>query len=89
MYLPFSISTSKSYLIQKCFDLVYVCIHTYIHVYVVKVIESEYTSGYTCVWDFPSGSVVKNLPDSAKDIGDMSSIPESGRSLGGGCGNPL
>ena len=35
---------------------------------------------------FPGGSVVKNLPATAGDIG---SIPGSGRSLGGGHGNPL
>ena len=55
----------------------------------MKVIELEYTSGYTCVWDLPSGSVVKNPPNNARDTGDMGSIPGSGRSLGGGCGNPL
>ena len=35
---------------------------------------------------FPGGSVVKNLPSNA---GDTGSIPESGRSPGGGNGNPL
>ena len=35
---------------------------------------------------FPGGSVVKNPPTSA---GDMGLIPESGRSLGEGNGNPL
>ena len=35
---------------------------------------------------FPGGSVIKNLPANA---GDISSIPESGRSLGEGNGNPL
>ena len=34
---------------------------------------------------FPGGSVVKNLPAIA---GDMGSIPGLGRSLGGGNGNP-
>ena len=33
---------------------------------------------------FPVGSVVKNLPVNAGDAGDVGSIPESGRSLGGG-----
>ena len=33
--------------------------------------------------------MVKNPPANAGDIGDMGSIPESGRSLGGGHGNPL
>ena len=33
--------------------------------------------------------VVKNLSASARDIGDMGLIPGSGRSPGGGNGNPL
>ena len=33
---------------------------------------------------FPGGSVVKNLPTNAGDVG---SVPESGRSPGGGNGN--
>ena len=33
--------------------------------------------------------VVKNLPDSARDIKDMGSIPGLGGSLGVGQGNPL
>ena len=33
--------------------------------------------------------MVKNLPASAGDVGDMGSIPGLGRSLGGGNGNPL
>ena len=40
-----------------------------------------------CMFEgFPGGSVVKNLPASAGDVG---SIPESGRSPGGGNGNAL
>ena len=35
---------------------------------------------------FPGGSVVKNLPANTRDAG---SIPGSGRSPGGGNGNPL
>ena len=38
---------------------------------------------------FPGGLVVKNLPASAGDTGDMGSIPGSGRSPGEGNGNPL
>ena len=41
---------------------------------------------YPMTWDFPGGTVVKNLPDNA---GDLSSIPGSGRSPGGGNGKPL
>ena len=33
--------------------------------------------------------MVKNPPPNAGDIRDTTSIPGSGRSLGGGCGNPL
>ena len=33
--------------------------------------------------------MVKNLLASAGDTGDVGSIPGSGRSRGGGCGNPL
>ena len=38
---------------------------------------------------FPSGSVIKNQPDNAGDAIDTSSIPGSGRLLGGGNGNLL
>ena len=38
---------------------------------------------------FPGGSAVKNLPANAGDTGDMVWIPGSGRSPGGGHGNPL
>ena len=38
---------------------------------------------------FPGGSVVKNLPTNAGDPGDVSLICGSGRSPGGGIGNPL
>ena len=38
---------------------------------------------------FPHGSVVKNLPARAGDARDVGLISGSGRSLGGGNGNPL
>ena len=38
---------------------------------------------------FPGKMVVKNPPANAEDAGDMGSIPGSGRSPGGGNGNPL
>ena len=38
---------------------------------------------------FPGGTVVKNLPANAGDARDAGSIPGSGRSPGGGNGNPL
>ena len=37
----------------------------------------------------PGGLVVKNPPASSGDSGDVGFIPELGRSLGGGNGNPL
>ena len=39
--------------------------------------------------DFPSGTVVKNLPANAGDKRDTGSVPEWGRSPGGGNGDPL
>ena len=38
-----------------------------------------------CTLGFPNGSAVK---ESASKVGDMGSIPGSGRSTGGGNGNP-
>ena len=38
---------------------------------------------------FPGGKVVKNQPASARDTGDVDSVPGSGRPLGGGHGNSL
>ena len=38
---------------------------------------------------FPGGAVVKNLPVNVEAAGDTGSIPQSGRSPGGGNGNPF
>ena len=38
---------------------------------------------------FAGGAVIKNLPANAEDREDVGSIPGSGRSPGGGNGNPL
>ena len=43
--------------------------------------EQRYTN-----MGFPGGSVVKNLPADAQDMGSVLAL---GRSLGGGNGNPL
>ena len=40
-------------------------------------------------WSFPGGSLGKESSCNAGDIGDMCSISGSGRSPGGGHGNPL
>ena len=45
-----------------------------------------YVCMYVCILGLPGGSVVKNLPANA---GDMGLIPRSGRSSGEGHGNPL
>ena len=39
--------------------------------------------------DFPDGSVIKNSPANAGAIGDVGSVPGSGRSPGEGNGNPF
>jgi len=39
--------------------------------------------------DFPSGSEVKNPPAHAGDVGDAGLTPGSGKTPGGGHGNPL
>ena len=41
---------------------------------------------FPCAMGFPGGSVIKNVP---ANTGDTGSIPRSGRSPGGGNGNPL
>ena len=55
-----------------------------------------FLKGYTqsnticCLWmGFPGGSVVKESTCQAGDTGDVGSILGSGRSTGGGNGNPL
>ena len=50
--------------------------------------RSEPSSGGSNV-RLPGGTVVVNLPASAGETGDSGSIPGSGRSGGGGNGNPL
>ena len=41
------------------------------------------------LWGFPCGSAAKESACSARDAGDMGSIPGLGRSPGEGNGNPL
>ena len=57
-------------------------IHLDAHIYKFGVTKQ-------CSWGFPGGLVVKNLPASAGDTGDMGSFTGMGRSRGGGNGNPL
>ena len=42
-----------------------------------------------CFWASQVALVVKSPPANAGDVRDVGSIPESGRSPGGKCGNPL
>ena len=49
----------------------------------------DFCSFLYMLWASQVAQVVKNRPANAGDINDMSLIPGSGRSLGGGHGNPL
>ena len=60
-------------MIQFYIYFIYSVIYIYIYIYRLPI-------------GFPSGSVVKNPPGNA---GDMGSIPGSGRSPGGRNGSPL
>ena len=42
-----------------------------------------------CICGLPGDLVVKNLPSSEGDAGDLGSVPGSGRSSGEGNGSPL
>ena len=50
---------------------------------------SDFTSLHFSSQAFPVALVVKNLPAKAGDVRDAGSISGSGRSSGGGNGNPL
>ena len=52
----------------------------------VTLICLEIDYGCFCIMGFPGGSVVKNLPTKARNVG---LIPGLGRSPGEGNGNPL
>ena len=64
----------------------YIFIYIFILIYVLYI-NDKYICKY--IWGFPGGSVVKNPPANAVDTGDAVSIHGSGRSPGGGNGNPL
>ena len=51
--------------------------------------RGQFVSKYRLEMGFPGGSVVKNPPANAGDIGDAGLIPGSERSSGRGNGNPL
>ena len=54
-----------------------------------RVKNSFRGQGWVLPWQSRGDTVVKNPPANATDTGDVSSIPGSGRSPGGGNGNPL
>ena len=56
---------------------------------IISADEYEYMDVDVYIWGFPETLVVKNLPASTGDIRDVGLIPGSGRSPGGGHGNPL
>ena len=54
-----------------------------------KKIKIKNKGWYNTVWASQMVLVVKNVPGSAGDTSDVSSVCGSGRSPGGGHGNPL
>ena len=78
MAIPFCIATDSD--VCSC--------HLFIlsSIDIVTVLDFDHSN--RCM-GFPGGSVVKNLPASAGDTGDMGSIPGSGRFPGRRNGNPL
>ena len=52
-------------------------------------LDRNFEVTYTLKWASQVALVVKNLPANAEDIRDAGSVPGSGRSPGGGHGNPL
>ena len=65
---------------------IYMEIYIYIYLYVSL---SIYLSIYLSLYLFPGGSVVKNLPANAGDVGDLDLIPGSESSPGRENGKPL
>ena len=67
-----------------------VCLWIYMEIYIsicLSICLSIYLSIY--IYIFPGGSVVKNLPANAGDVGDLDLIPGSERSPGRENGKPL
>ena len=85
-YLPYFNSSDRSRRVKHLFSSFIESslirqTHTQVHSF--HLLQLDYSTGIN---SFPGGSVVKNLPANA---GDAGSIPGSGRSSGGGDGNPL
>ena len=65
------------------------CIYTHTDMYTCSYSRVLHVYCIHAVWDSKMVLVVKNLPNSEGDSRDTGSIPGSGRSPGGGQGNPL
>ena len=64
----------------------WVCMHTHTHTHSHT---HTHTHSHTHIWASQVVLVVKNLPANARNVRDVGSTPGSGKSPGGGCGNPL
>ena len=62
------------------------CIYIKVHIHILYILHTH-THTHTHTRGFPGGSVVKNLSNNTKDMGDVGSIPGSGKSSGEGNGN--
>ena len=86
---PFSwvlVSTKVLFVLSKRLSNYLKHIHHFFFSILIVIHVWFYLRGNTLIWGFQGGSVVKNPPDNARDLG---SIPESGRSPGVGNGNPF
>ena len=78
LYLPMFLQKARFHFVWLSNILLYIYmayIYIYIHIHIYI--------------HFPGGTVVKNLPASAAEVGDVGSMPGSGRPPGVGNGNPL
>ena len=64
-------------------------IYTNIHIHLVKFLITTLKKVIRFHLTHTGGTVVKNLPANAGDTRDVGLTPGSGRSPGGGTGNPL
>ena len=60
-----------------------------IHTFIQQILAPRYLQGIIQVEGFPGGASGKEPTNNVGDLRDMGSTPGSGRSPGGGHGNPL
>ena len=75
-----------AYIYNSHINIVHIYMHNP-HIYYICIYKSIYIYGF--IYGVPDSSVAKNLPANGEVTGDIVSIPESGRSPGGGHGHPL